>query len=99
MQDSGRVIQVQQLAGLPWETPGHRNKPGPLYGALMLDDNGEPVAVVVHTKGEPVAVPGLNIADVQPARHGMKEVTYVTSSPDPCPAVRPGQGCYFHMGE
>jgi len=77
MRDSGRVIQCQTLAGLPWEPSGHRNRPGPLYGALMLaDDSDEPVAVVCYLK-RPVEVPGLTIADVQSARHGTQRVTYV----------------------
>lgn len=79
MQDSGRTIQVQQLAGRPYvvKGPGVPRKERPLYGALMLaDDSDEPVAVVCHLK-RPVEVPGLTIVDVQPARHGMKRVTYV----------------------
>lgn len=91
MRDSGRTIQVQQLLGQPYVVWG---KGRSLFGSLMLaDDSDEPVAVVCYLK-RPVEVPGLIIADVQPARHGMQRVTYVKAdSLDPRPSLGPGQGC------
>lgn len=91
---TGKVIQVQQLAGRPYVVlrgPGHPRVERPPFGELYVDDAGNPVAVVCHLK-RPVEVPGLTIADVQPARHGMKRVTYVKAySLDPRPPG-PGQG-------
>lgn len=92
MTPTGKVIQVQQLLGQPyvmwWGGPHVEIPP---YGELYVDDNGNPVAVVCHLK-RPIDVPGLTIADVQPARHGMQRVTYVeASSLDPRPPG-PGQG-------
>jgi len=91
MRDSGRTIQVQQLAGRDYilRAPGSPKSPElPLYGALMLaDDSDEPVACVVHAK-KVIEVPGLVIAAITDGPGGTKEVTYVTNPHQ----VRPGVG-------
>lgn len=88
MKPTGRMIQVQELIGRPYVMAGKR----PPYGELYVDDTGKAIACVVHTKTAVVEVPGLTIAAIKDGPGGTKELTYVISSPDPRPAVRPGQG-------
>jgi len=84
---TAKIIQCQELAGLPYMGPGHRNKATLPFGELYVDDAGNPVAVVCHLK-KVVEVTGLVIAAITDGPGGTKEVTYVTNPHQ----VRPGVG-------